>query len=508
MNGDACERPGAGDGPPSRQGRFVLLATVAVILGVVVVMASFDRYSVIWKAVVIPILLIGALVSHRLRRFVDDWAVFLALVILFDFVRGLVFAVVTHYQLPVYMMYAIEWERALLGGDTFPVLVQSWRAGLTNAALVDRALTIVHGSHFAFFLVFGMAVWLLRPEAFRRYTTAIVAVLFVGALGYLVVPTIPPWMAADSFGVLPPVDSIVTRIYNAELPTLQRAFDINPIAAMPSLHAALPTLCALIAVRLFGWWGMGVVLYTLVVYFASGYLGQHYLVDLIAGAALAAGAFFAAWSIGEGSLRASRGVRTARPIVVAALWIVLAQGVGLATTTLQEPLVVTRSFATRELLGNAPQAHLFLGSDSFRVGDWPEARQSFERAILELQDPADVLRAQVWLARTAFRQGDHERIVEVLEPVRAQLDPASAMMLGASYLEVGRRRDGAELLQELAARFPNEPEPVFWLTRHRFLQQELSAGELRQVAESLPPHGERADHFRRALLELLPAQVQ
>jgi tetratricopeptide (TPR) repeat protein len=485
----------------------VLLATVAVILGVVAGMASFDRYSVIWKAVVIPILLIGALVSHRLRRFVDDWAVFLALVILFDFVRGFVFALVTHYQLPVYMMYAIDWERALLGGDTFPVLVQTWRASLANPALLDRALTLVHGSHFAFFLVFGMAVWLLRPEAFRSYKTAIVSVLFAGALGYLVVPTIPPWMAADSFGVLPPVDSVVTRIYNAELPTLQRAFDINPIAAMPSLHAALPTLCALIAVRLFGWWGLGVVLYTMVVYFASGYLGQHYLVDLLAGAALAVGAFFAVSFLGDGSQRRSPAGRAARPILVSALWIVVAQGVGVATTTLQQPLVVTRSFATRELLGNTPQAHLFLGSDSFRVGDWPEARRSFERAILELQDPANLLHAQVWLARTAFRQGDHERVVEVLEPIRAQLDPASAMLLGASYLEVGRRRDGAELLQQLATRFPNEPEPVFWLTRHRFLQQELSAGELRQVAENLSLRGERADHFRRALLELLPAQI-
>src|SRR5690606_23792257 len=108
-------------------------------------------------------------------------------------------------------------------GTLLPVALQEWRAGLADPAFLDRALTVVHGSHFAFFLVFGLVVWLLRPEGFRRYATTIVLTLYAGALIYLLVPTIPPWMAAESFRVIPEVDPISTRIYNLQLPTLQRA---------------------------------------------------------------------------------------------------------------------------------------------------------------------------------------------------------------------------------------------------------------------------------------------
>jgi hypothetical protein len=465
-------------------------------------MAALGRYAFIWKTLVIPLLLVAALLSRRFQRFVGDWAVFLALVVLFDFVRGLVFALVTRYELPVFMSYAIDWERLVLRGAIFPVVLQDWRAGLADPALLDRLLSVVHGSHFAFFLVFGLAVWLLRPEAFRRYAWATLIVLYVGALGYLLVPTIPPWMAAESFGVIPPVDPIVAKIYNAQLPTLQKAFDVNPIAAMPSLHAALPTLCALIAVRLFGIWGFAVGAYTLVVYFAIGWLGQHYVVDILAGAALAAVAVAVAWRLPERPPAAPER-RMAHPVLVAALLMVLAQGIGHVTAQIGRPLMVTREFAERELLGRTPLAHVYLGSHASRAGDWAEARRHFELASAELPPGPDALRARVWLARSAFRQGDHARVVEVLEPMREGIDPAGQMLFAASLLELGREDEGEQLLGQLVERFPNEPEPRYWLARHRFERRELSEGELRQVADELAPFGPRADRLRQSLLALL-----
>lgn len=489
--------------PADANGRLALVVTVAAIVAGIGLLAALGRFAVIWKTAIIPLLLVAALLSRRFGRFVADWAPFLALVVLFDFLRGFAFALTTHHQFPVYMGYAIEWERALLGGGLLPVMLQDWRAGLADPTGLDRALTVVHGSHFAFFLVFGMAVWLLRPESFRRYAAAIVLVLYLGALGYLLVPTIPPWMAAESFAVIPPVEPIVAHIYNTKLPTLQQAFDVNPIAAMPSLHAALPTLCALIAWRVFGRvWGLAVGAYALVVYLASGYLGQHYLVDLLAGSALAAVAFLAAWRLPARAPSAE--VRWAHPVLVSALLVVLAQGIGHATGTLGRPLQVTRDFAERELLGRSPLAHVYLGSDAYRAGDWPAARRHFERASAELTREPDRLRAQVWLARTAFRQDDHATVVAVLEPLRAQADPASLMLLGASYLESGRREQGEQLLRDLIARFPNEPEPRYWLARHRFARHELSEGQLREEADELLPYGPKADRLRRSLLAMLP----
>ena len=86
------------------------------------------------------------------------------------------------------------------------------------------------------------------------------------------------------FGVLPPLLHIASEIYNTNLPTLHEAFDVNPIAAMPSLHAALPTLCVLHAANLFGWLALVPAAYLLTVYVAIVYLGEHYFVDVVAGA--------------------------------------------------------------------------------------------------------------------------------------------------------------------------------------------------------------------------------
>src|SRR4030095_5532595 len=234
--------------------RILLGATVAMTLGIAA-LAALGRYAFIWKTAVIPILCIAALLSHRLSRFIRDWEVFLALVILFDFLRGLVFAVITHWQLPVYMQYAVACERWLCGGHAIRVL---------------------------------LSAVMLRPAHFRRYTCATITLMYLGAVVYLLVPTVPPWMSADEFGALPPVAHISAHLYNINLPVLQEAFDINPVAAMPSLHAALPTLCVLIAAEVFGWRALPLVGYLVLVYVAIIYLGEHYLVDVLAGALLAA----------------------------------------------------------------------------------------------------------------------------------------------------------------------------------------------------------------------------
>ena len=63
-------------------------------------------------------------------------------------------------------------------------------------------------------------------------------------------------------------------------------YDINPndVAAFPSLHAAYPTLAFLFTQRAFGRVGYLMVGYAACVWFAVVYLGDHYLVDVLAAA--------------------------------------------------------------------------------------------------------------------------------------------------------------------------------------------------------------------------------
>lgn len=494
----------AGVEPPDRHAPWVLAAVVALCAAGLALMAALGLYAFVWKTAVIPVILIAVLVTRRVRRFVDDWAVFLALVILFDFCRGFTFSLITRLDLPVYMAYAVEWERRLCGGHILPVLVQQWREQLFAQPVADRALTLVHGSHFIFFLIFGFAVWLLRAEEFRRYKTAVLIFVYTGLVIYLIVPTVPPWMASDLFGMIPPIDHVSRHIYNAEIPTLQDAFDINPIAAMPSLHAGLPTLCALIGVHHFGLRALPLVAYTALVWIAVVYLGEHYLVDVLAGAVLAAATYLAIYRL---DLLPPAGPRRrlASPILLSALLITMAEGVGQATKTLHRPWGASPAFVERELKDAPGPYHYLRGRLAFDRSRFADARREFDRALENFVEPTQRRRAAEWSARSAFRIGDYAGAVNTLEQVRAGAGSSALILLAVAYARNDQGEDGARLLQELIERFPGDPEPLYWMTRLSFERQGLTRAEVLAVVQRMRelPDPQKTAPFQRLLLQTI-----
>jgi len=241
---------------------------------------------------VVPAVLLAAAFSGRFSDFLRDWAVFLSLIVGYDVARGLVFTAITTFELPWYAAYAIDLERALLFGTTWPNLLQdAWRSVGTPSIPAFLAV-MIHSSHFVFFFGFGLALWNRRPDAFPAFRTALLLVMGTGVLASLVLPTAPPWMAAGSLGLLPPLERIAEAIYVSSVPMLFAGFNSgNPIAAMPSIHAAIPSLCALFALHCFGRRAAMVVLYTMAMFVTIGFLGEHYLVDILTGCALALAAY-------------------------------------------------------------------------------------------------------------------------------------------------------------------------------------------------------------------------
>ncbi len=110
-------------------------------------------------------------------------------------------------------------------------------------------------------------------------------------MGFLLFPAAPPWLAAQQ-GLLD-----VTRIRELADPATtsglaRELFDDNPVAAIPSLHAGWSLIVVLVAFRYLprpaGWVAAG---YAILVHFAVVYLGEHYVIDLILGDAVAVGAW-------------------------------------------------------------------------------------------------------------------------------------------------------------------------------------------------------------------------
>jgi hypothetical protein len=112
-------------------------------------------------------------------------------------------------------------------------------------------------------------------------------IVFTGELVYALAPTVPPWMAANHFGLMPELTRFNAILFNFAIPDLTSGFDTNPIAAMPSLHAGFPILCCLLLWGLYRWKATPFYVYTAAVLFAIVYSGDHYVVDVLAGLVLA-----------------------------------------------------------------------------------------------------------------------------------------------------------------------------------------------------------------------------
>ena len=163
-----------------------------------------------------------------------------------------------------------------------------------RVSALDRTLTFAHWAWF-FEPHLSLLYILLRDERnFVRAARQMAGAFDLGCAIYIAVPTAPPWWAAEN-GYTGD-DRIHRRMlevgeetWGRAWPRLYDSFDGNPWAAMPSLHFGASVLAAILLTEsspragAVGWTYAGTLGLALV------YLGEHYVVDLLAGLGLVAG---------------------------------------------------------------------------------------------------------------------------------------------------------------------------------------------------------------------------
>ena len=245
---------------------------IVILLVGIFLLALYDSDVLFMPKLLIFIVILGtAAVFNKLDDLVRNWFVFLAFVYMTDGLRGLIYYLTCKLDLPAHVLYVLRGEQAIFGPTIPSVALQ--RAVLTPGVAtgeftgLQKFLTLVHSSHFVVFLVIGLVLWVRRSRFFRSYKISFYALFGMGLLTYALVPTAPPWMASELFGLVPKLLHFNVVLYNAAAPDLTTGFNTNPIAAMPSLHAAFPALCSLILWRLGRWKSLPFHLYTLTVFF-------------------------------------------------------------------------------------------------------------------------------------------------------------------------------------------------------------------------------------------------
>jgi hypothetical protein len=150
-------------------------------------------------------------------------------------------------------------------------------------------------------LVWAHWIWFFVPHStvayhlvfhrdrFPRAAAMTYAVFDIGLIGYWVLPTAPPWYAAQE-GRAPELRRMMVEhgevFWKARWEPLYSSLGGNPLAAMPSLHFATSVMAAHLLAETGPVAGTVGWAYASTLGFALVYLGEHYVVDLLAGVAL------------------------------------------------------------------------------------------------------------------------------------------------------------------------------------------------------------------------------
>ena len=167
--------------------------------------------------------------------------------------------------------------------------------------------------HFVLPLALAFVIWKTRESQYWRYMAAFLFVSFAGFLTYLLFPAAPPWMASN-LGYIEPIERVSSHVWAAlgihDFPSVYNKIAPNPVAAVPSLHAAYSTLFAMFAIVLFKTrWRYLSIIYPAFIYFGTVYQGEHYLIDELLGGVYAVVAFFVAPHIVRGFMAGWKAIK-------------------------------------------------------------------------------------------------------------------------------------------------------------------------------------------------------
>jgi hypothetical protein len=302
--------PGAGADRHRALRRVLSVALLALFLATCGVRGlPTDRVVLIcWVVAALAVQSLGR-GRGALVRLLADWVPLGTVLVLYDVSRGLVGGLgrAVHVTEPA----AVDrW----LGGGVLPTvwLQQHWGASWWAAVA-----SLVYVSHFVVTPVVLAVLWLRDRARWVGYVRLVLVLSAAGLVTYVLYPAAPPWLAARE-GVIEPVDRLsssgwaVLGLPRAGALLHSSQGQVNPVAAVPSLHTAFAVLTclALLPLARHVWQRLALVAYAVGMPVVLVWSGEHYVVDTVLGALYAG----AVWVLVPRVVRLLRRRRTPVPV--------------------------------------------------------------------------------------------------------------------------------------------------------------------------------------------------
>lgn len=179
-----------------------------------------------------------------------------------------------------------RWEEAIFGGMLPTARLQERWFSADRLGVHDGVLSTVHASFFIVPFAVALLLWLRHRALFRSYLIATALTFAFGAVGFVLLPTAPPWMS-DPGDVTRVTHQVIGSAFGVAVAATRGGagygFEPNHIAALPSVHVAVTVLVFLVTRHISRMGQLIGGLYAAVMTASVVYLGEHYVLDAVLG---------------------------------------------------------------------------------------------------------------------------------------------------------------------------------------------------------------------------------
>jgi hypothetical protein len=279
---------------------------VGIAVALIVISLFTNRQFLGWG--LFAILAVLVVPYGRARSFLGAFVPYAAIWFVFTFLRSL--ADETRWARIVNTRVA-ELERWLFNGELPSIRLQADFYTPGDLQWYDYYFTFIHWSYFIVPHAVAAYLWWKHFAHFRQLLMGLGIMLTMGLALYFLLPSNPPWMAPESINT--PGAPTVLRIMEPIGKQLggglyQAGYSVvgesNPIAAMPSIHFAVTFMLVMAAYAFGRAWTLAAWFYAFSMGLALIYMGEHYVVDVLAGAAITA----LGWAAAGAWIRSGRAV--------------------------------------------------------------------------------------------------------------------------------------------------------------------------------------------------------
>ncbi len=214
-------------------------------------------------------------VLPKALRFAVYWAPFIFIYLFYESFRSIVPVLVSS---RIDATTPLRFEEALFGAPLFLILYHY------RVLVLDILFSFIYAIHPLYSIIYAAYLYFReRLNEYLWYVAAFTATSLIGLTIYILWPVAPPWLGPIA-GVSR-VPNYFSRVFSAI--GISGVIDPNPYAAMPSMHVGIAVVFAVSLIRIKPHRKWLAVAWPIAMGVSVIYTGNHYLLDVVAGALVA-----------------------------------------------------------------------------------------------------------------------------------------------------------------------------------------------------------------------------